>query len=118
MDQKAVYICGNDLKMGDSDTAMLWTILIIFIGLGAVLPFINAAFNQNVTTQESELVKNSASGNLEAATQSVSILSVILSIFTIFFWTFGQIPAVLDLVIFIPMRIIFLVLLYRNLRGN
>ncbi len=105
-------------KKAQTDTILLWTIVSIFVLLGAILPFIHEDFGQPVTQLESGLVKDASAQNIEASTSSVTVLGVIVSIFTIFFWTFGNIPAIIDLVVFVPMRIMFLVLLFRNLRGN
>ncbi len=102
--------------MGESDTAILWTIITIFVILGTVLPFIHQDFAQPQTDLDSKGIE--FAGGQEVKASSVTILSVIISIFTMFFWSFGNIPTVPEIIIFVPMRIIFLVVLYRNLRGN
>ena len=102
--------------MGDTDTSIMLTIIIIFVFLGAILPFVNAAFNQGATNLNTKGVEFAAGQNLEE-TSGVGILDVIISIFTMFFWTFGNVPVIMDLIVFVPIRIIFLVILYRNLRG-
>lgn len=98
-----------------SDTVILTTIVIIFVGLGAVLPFIHAAFDQTETSTNQELVEFESGQGF--STNQVSVLGIVVSIFTMFFWTFGNINAVLDLVIFVPLRIIFMVLLFKLVRG-
>ena len=98
-----------------SDMDILATIVIFFITLGTVMPFIHASFNEAGTDLNSEGVEFEAGQDLPFS--NVSILGVILSIFTMFFWTFGNIPLLLDLLLFVPLRIIFVVLLYKLIRG-
>ncbi len=98
-----------------SDTIILSTIVIIFVALGAVLPFIHASFDQSVTNTDQELIEFKSGQGF--STNDVTVLGIVVSIFTMFFWTFGNINAVLDLVIFVPMRIIFVVLLFKLIRG-
>lgn len=102
--------------MGDSDTGILLTILIIFVLLGALLPFLHEAFGQDQTNVNAGGVAFATGQNIDEAS-GVTILDVIFSIVTIFFWTFGNIPLLMDLILFVPLRIIFIVILYRNLRG-
>ncbi len=98
-----------------SDTNLLLTIIIFFVALGVLLPFIHAAFDQQVTDLNTQGVEfESGQGFSE---DSVSILGIVTSIFTMFFWTFGNIPVVIDLVLFVPIRIIFIVLLFKLVRG-
>lgn len=102
--------------MGNTDTAMLFTIIIIFIALGFVMPFINSAFSQTAINNNAQGLSDDIGQNLEA--NEVSILEVFVSIITMFFWTFGNIPLVLDILIMLPMRMLMGVLIYRNIRGN
>lgn len=96
-----------------SDTGILVGIVIIFVALGTILPFVHDAFDQQATDI------NAAGLEFEAGQQSgvTVVLGVIVSITTMFFWTFGNIPFIIDAVIFIPIRIVFLVLLFKLIRG-
>ena len=98
-----------------SDMDILATIVIFFITLGTVMPFIHASFDETETNVNTKGVEFAAGQDLAAS--NVSILGVVLSIFTMFFWTFGNIPVILDLILFVPLRIIFIVLLYKLIRG-
>ena len=98
-----------------SDTTIMLGFLFFFVLLGVILPFANAAFFQSDNTVNADGVEFAAGENV--STDSVGILDIIISIFTIFFWTFGAIPVIIDLILFVPLRIIFVVLLYRNIRG-
>ncbi len=98
-----------------SDTIMLSTIVIIFVSLGAILPFVHASFDQSVTNVNAEGIEFESGQS--SSTNTVTVLGVVVSITTMFFWTFGSIPAILDTIIFVPMRIMFLVLLFKLVRG-
>lgn len=98
-----------------SDTVILSTIIVFFVALGAVIPFVHSSFNQAGDTFNTEGIEF-ASGQ-STSTNSVTVLGVVVSITTMFFWTFGNIPAILDIIIFVPIRIIFLVLLFKLVRG-
>ncbi len=98
-----------------SDTVILSTIVLFFVVLGAVLPSIHSTFDQitsNLDTQGIEFA--SGQGFSES---NVGVLDIVVSIFTMFFWTFGAIPLIIELIIFVPIRIIFMVLLFKLVRG-
>ncbi len=94
-----------------SDTIVIYTIIIAFVALGAILPFINEAFNQQDIDFNAQNVEFQGGQNLFSNT--VTVLGVITSVVTMFFWTFGAIPAIIDLVVFTPIRIMFAILLYK-----
>lgn len=98
-----------------SDTIILSSIVILFVTLGVILPFIHAAFDQPVTNLNSEGIEF-ASGQSFSQSE-VTVLGIIVSIFTMFFWTFGNMPVILDTILFVPLRIIFVVLLFKLVRG-
>lgn len=102
--------------MGDAnDSVLLMTVVVIFLILGFVLPYVNTAFGQPTTDINTEgLITDT--GN-ELSTSEVSIFTVFTSIITVFFWTFGQVPVWVDILIFTPMRVLLALLIYRNIRG-
>jgi len=97
------------------DTSILITIVIIFVFLGALLPFVHAAFGQPETDLNVGNIPFQ-SGD-EFTEDDITVTGVIGSIFLMFFWTFGAIPALLDLLVFVPLRIGFVYLLFRAIRG-
>lgn len=101
--------------MAETNNAILYTIITIFVLLGAVLPFVHAEFDQAQTELNTQGLADRT--GQEYSESTIVILSVITSIFTMFFWTFGNIPAIIDLVIFIPMRLTLLAILYDKIRG-
>lgn len=98
-----------------SDTVILMTIVIFFVVLGAVLPFVHASFDETATNLNTENIAFESGQSL--GQNEVTILGVVLSIITMFFWTFGTIPAIIEVTIFLPIRIIFGVLLFKLIRG-
>lgn len=98
-----------------SDTGILLTIVGIFVALGVILPFVHVAFDEPTTNLNQEGVEFASGQGFSE--NDVTILGVVTSIFTMFFWTFGNITPVIDFIIFIPLRIIFLVLLFKLIRG-
>lgn len=96
-----------------SDTVILSTIIILFVSLGAILPFVHEAFDQDTADFDGKNIEFESGQSSDISI----ILEVLTSIITMFFWTFGNIPAILDLIIFVPLRIIFLILLFKLARG-
>lgn len=101
--------------MGESDTAIMWTIVIIFLILGFVTPFIHSAFAEvspNIDTQ------GFATGLATAVTtDGVNIVELVVSMVAIFFFSFGLIPLWLDLTVLLSMRFMLVYLIFRGVRG-
>lgn len=100
--------------MADSDTSLFMTLLIIFVLMGTLLPFVTTAFSQQANTYDVEGVQDAVGQGL--TTNPVTVLDVVLSIFLIFFWTFA-IPALVEVLFLLPMRILFWYLFVRLIRG-
>lgn len=98
-----------------SDTDILTGIVIFFVTLGVLLPFIHEAFDETISNVNTEGVEFASGQGL--STDNVGLLDIAVSIFTMFFWTFGSIPIVIDLILFVPIRIIFAILLFKLIRG-
>lgn len=96
-----------------NDITITVGIVIVFVGCGLILPFINDAFSgtTNIQADTSALTTGAAAGTAAAG---ITLGSVLGSIAKMFFWTFGDIPFWLDAFIFIPMRIALLVIVVRN----
>lgn len=99
--------------MANTDTWAFFALVLFFLTLGTLLPFINAAFSQSVTTQDLNGLPTS-----DDELNTVSMLEVIVSIFTVFFWTFGQVYFLVDIIILLPLRILGVYLFARMVRGN
>jgi len=104
-----------------SDTAILTTIVLFFVVLGTVLPFIQQDFSQDVIDLDVKGIQTDSGQSVEGVNSiggAIVVTSTILfSIITMFFWTFGAIPVIIDLLLFVPIRIVFVVLLFKLVRG-
>ena len=105
--------------MADSDTGILFGIIIFFVLLGAVLPFINEFNPQGSPFSETNLTTGFNGEDLAPADYNVitAVVKISGSIISMFFWTFGAIPFYIDLIIFIPIRFLLWYLVVRLIRG-
>jgi hypothetical protein len=90
------------------------TIIFFFLCMGIVLPFIEhdiKGTSVNPTYNEKEIIN----GMNSAGKSSLSIWSVIGSVASMFLWTFGSIHWLIDLLIFVPLRILLLLTISRNI---
>lgn len=104
-------------KKGTSDLPILWGIVVIFILLGTVLPFIKSELEGGGT---SSIDTDSLTEDIDDETDftSISALTILFSIAKMFFWTFSDVPLIIDLVVLTPMRVFLGLILYRQLRGG
>ena len=92
---------------------ILVSIIVIFIGVGTILPFLNSEFN-NYDIQGPDV--STMSGGIETpsgsnpATTAVSTWGILVSVLSMFFWSFGALPLVIE-IIFVILRITFLFIL-------
>ena len=126
-----------------NDSSIIMGIFIFFIGLGTLLPFITADFggsstqnnmplldihnnNSDSTETECRYVYTGVGGILGSRTlvcglpkeNTISAWDITKSIAKMFTWSFGTIPLFLDLLIFLPMRILLMFLVYRSIRSG
>lgn len=95
--------------MGTENNALLLTFLVLFIALGAVMPYIAAEFDLGTTIDTSGALTELSSADIGAG-------DVLASIATIFFWSWSFMPVWLNLILLVP-RLIFWVIVYDKLRG-
>lgn len=93
-----------------NDTGILIGIVAVLLVTGTLLPFINSAFDDNETTFNTDGIEQ------DIAQNDIKTITFILSITSMFFWTFGLLPFWIDL-FFVILRIAFYILLYRAFRG-
>ena len=108
--------------MAENDIGYILFIFILFVTLGIALPFINQdiAFNDDTEfsgNNYSNIYQGEDLGDISAVTASISLLNVVVSVASMFFWTFGALPVFLD-AFFVIIRIIFALLIYRLLRSG
>lgn len=99
----------------DSEVKALYIIVTLFVVLGVLLPYIQAAFGEDQTNND---VSTLTSIDADDATSSVGLFTVLGSVFSMFFWTFGSLPIWLDAFLFIPLRVILLYVVIRLARGG
>ena len=122
-----------------NDTGIMIGIIIIFVLVGATLPFINEAFssefiNNNNYSLDVNIIGGIAGENATACVptfllgsyqiwckevprnEATTTIEVLLSVGKMFFWTFGALPLWLDL-IFIIFRVTLAIVFARIIRG-
>jgi|SRR3972149_6847938 len=103
-------------RKGFNDVTLIGTIVMIFIAVGASLPFVNAEFGDSSTDFNTEDLQTDLNDQITDVT-SVSTTTVLFSIGKMFFWTFGSLPLFLEL-FFTVFRILLALLLYRQIRSG
>ena len=98
----------------NANNIFLYFVIVFFVLLGFVLPHINSV-------SPIDTANNDVDAWVFAVQNQEGIVTVtiktIASICTIFFWTFGGLPVWLDLIIFIPIRVMFWIVVYDKIRG-
>lgn len=105
-----------------SDIGYIIAIASIFLILGTVIPLVQQDAGVPTTTQylcnTGQIASNDISKCFTAQPSSWStastLLSIFLSILGMFTWSFGALPWWLDLIVFVPLRVAFIVLVARN----
>lgn len=101
---------------GANDITIIAGIVVFFLIVGLILPFVNAewASGSQSTNSSVSTLSGDVSNSVKDA-NSVSAFKVILSVLSMFFWTFGSLPLYLDLLVFLPLRIILALVIARNI---
>ena len=94
-----------------NDTTIYTGLLSFFILLGLILPVVNEAFNTEYTgIANVEDLTNNVGGETESG--NLTIWRVFTSLFTVFFWSFGELPFIANTILLIP-RLIFAIMTAR-----
>lgn len=93
-----------------SDIVLMSSIIVVFILLGAFIPYVNSEFG----IAETDFNVDGLSSDVGQA--DVSGLDVLLSVLSMFFWTFGTLPFWLD-AIFEVFRVMLYIIIVRTIRG-
>jgi len=96
-----------------NDISIAAAIIISFICIGVFLPYVQEEFNLTETNINIDGY-NEQIGESAKNIGTLTALDIVLSIFKMFFWTFGSIVWWLDLTIFMSMRIILALIIARN----
>jgi len=97
-----------------TETYMMYTIVTIFVIVGAFIPFVNDAAGVDVTNTDTQQIVTDV-GEDTGFSLVDDVFRVVLSIFTIFFWSF-EVPASVNIIIFTPLRITLGYLIYLAVR--
>jgi len=105
-------------KKAANDVTLIWTIITIFIVLGATIPIIEGYFSDVTTTYNTEGVEVDIGQKIpELSANPLSIIEFGKSILAMFFWAFN-VHWMINLFILMPMRVILYILLYRQIRSG
>jgi len=87
----------------------LFMIISIFIIIGVMLPYAQQVTNSDYESYNIEGIHDELknSGN-----NAINIIDVLFSVLKMFVFTFGALPLWLDLVLFMPLRIIAYIMIY------
>jgi hypothetical protein len=88
--------------------------------MGVILPFVKSEMGAEYETNaySTENITDSignAGKSTNAITGSPNFWDILVSVFKMFFWTFGDIHWIIDAIIFIPLRIILALTVARNI---
>lgn len=99
---------------------IIYTLVIFFGLMGVLLPFISDDLNPDYTTIRQDI--DSITGEINdtgrannAITGVPNFWDVLLSVFKMFFWTFGSVHWIIDLLVFTPLRILLGITIARNI---
>lgn len=98
--------------MMGNDVEIITGIVLYFLILGFMLPFIHADFNQPESTINTEDFQG------EIGQEDVSATDVMFSIFSMFFWSFGSLAPWFDLTFMMAVRIALAILIFRQIRSG
>ena len=97
-----------------NDMTIFYGIAVFFIVLGGVLPFIQSDFGQATIDNQIDPLKDGLNNAVEESTK-INAFDVIVSMFKMLFWSFGDIPLLLELIVFEPVRLLMYFIFARNI---
>jgi len=100
-------------KKAVNDISIATGIILVFVLLGLVLPFVNEAFDVSGTNLNTGSIEENVGQEVENVS-TISAFRVLLSVLKMFFWTFGDLPFWLDGA-FIVLRVMLAFIIARNI---
>lgn len=95
-----------------NDIEILFGLIIFLLLCGFVTPFINAEFSLGEPSYSADsLTADIDEGDAQS---SLSAFNIISSMFLMFFWTFGQVPLIVEITILLPVRLAIAFIIARN----
>lgn len=101
-------------KNGLNDVSMIAFLVLFFLFLGLIIPYINASFGSSYSEYDVGIADQYDD---DTSITTVTGTSLLFSIITIFFWSFGAVNIYVDLLLTV-FRIILAILIYRQLRSG
>ena len=99
-------------KRAVNDISIATGIILVFVLLGVLLPFVNEAFGVDGTNLNTQSIETNVGIEVENIS-GINAFTVLLSVLKMFFWTFGDLPFWLDGV-FTVFRIMLALIIARN----
>lgn len=105
-------------RKGNTDLAVGGFIIIVFIILGFSLPYIERDLTPDeINDKDFDSLTDEFQDETDFTT--ISSLSILWSVAKMFFWNFGtNVPLFIEICIFLPMRILLAIVIYRNIRSG
>ncbi len=101
-----------------NDITIITFIVSVFIFTGVAVPFLNAEFGVPTSIPSVDTLEGEVSGAVGATEVSgvldIGIFDVLLSVMSMFFWSFGALPFFLE-AIFLVFRIVLVLTIARNI---
>lgn len=102
------------VNLSDNDVVIVGGLVVFFLFIGTLTPFINSAFSTSYNEINSNTIVNSVNENYDDF-NAVTAPSLFLSIISMPVYNMGNIPFFLELLIFFPIRLVFWLLIARNI---
>ncbi len=102
-----------------TDSAIAIGIFSVFLTLAVIIPFVNQGFEQSTSTIDTDGFTSDMGQEIEDANvinAPITALTIFISIFKMFFWSFGTFHWVIELILSI-FRITLIWLVVRIIRG-
>jgi hypothetical protein len=88
------------------NSVLVWVLTFFFIALGVLVPLVQDSFNETVYDTGADDL-NDDLREAENVSGFTSFFSIMWSVFSMFLWTFGAIPVYIDLLILVPLRVLY-----------
>lgn len=96
-----------------NDMTIIFGFITFFTLVGFIAPFMNDEFSTlNIPENQLDSVETGESVSVTSA------WSVLASVLLMSIWSFGSLPISLELIIFLPLRVVFWFIVLRNIRGT
>lgn len=85
----------------------IWGLVIFFIASGLVVGAINTLFEETSEDFSTDSIQQDVREQSYKPATSTNIFKILLSVVSMSFWTFGALPLWVELIIYLPLRVMF-----------